>query len=91
VRKGYDSGMSSFGGLGLTPHRASRFEEPRISYVLLQRPLHRVLNFTGHSIDDVVNNPIVKNKVLGFYKLHRFVHRRCEIVDLERQWNALGQ
>jgi hypothetical protein len=82
--------MSSMRSLGIGSRRAAQFEEPKISYVLLQRPLHRVLNFTGHTIDDVVNNPVVKRKVFGFYKLHNFVHRRCEIVDLERQWNSLG-
>jgi len=62
----------------------------KVSHVMSQRPLHRVLNFTGRTIDDVVNSPIAKNQVLGYYKLHRFVERRCEIVDLERQWNPLG-
>jgi hypothetical protein len=33
----------------------------------------------------------VKNKVLGYFKLHKFVERRCEVVDLERQWNPLGR
>ena len=84
-------GMSPLQSLGIGGRSWAHFEEPKISHVLIQRPLHRVLSFTGHSIDDVVNNPIVKNKVLGFYKLHRYVNRRCEVVDLERQWNALGQ
>jgi hypothetical protein len=82
--------MGALRSLGIGARRELPFEEPKVSYVLLQRPLHRVLSFTGHSIDDLVNNPIVKNKVLGFYKLHKYVHRHCEIVDLERQWNALG-
>jgi hypothetical protein len=85
------SGMNSMRSLGLGGFGSRNFDEPKVSYVLLQRPPQRVLNFTGHSIDDVVNDSIVKNKVLGFYKLHRFVHRRCEVVDLERQWNPLGQ
>jgi hypothetical protein len=70
--------------------RRLRSEDQRASYVVKERPLHRVLNFTGRTIDDIVNNPIVKNEVLGYYKLQRFVERRCEIVDLERQWNPLG-
>jgi hypothetical protein len=52
---------------------------------------HRVLGFTGKSIDDVVNCPITKRTVLGYFKLHRYVERRCEILDLERQWNPLGR
>ena len=64
--------------------------EPKVSYVKRERALRRVLNFTGRTIDDVVNNPIVKNEVLGYYKLHKFVKRRAEIRDLERQWNPTG-
>jgi len=59
-------------------------------YVVIQHVLDRILAFLNHSIDDVVNDPIVKNKVIGFYKLHKFVQRRCEIVDLENQWNSVG-
>ena len=53
-----------------------------------QRPLNRVLAFIGRTIDDVVNDPIVKNQVYGYYKLHRQIERAAEICDLERQWNA---
>jgi hypothetical protein len=56
-------------------------------HVIVQRPLHRILAFTGYTIDDVVQNPIAKNAVLGYYKLHKQVARRCEIVDLEKQWS----
>jgi len=76
--------------LGFRGVKAPAAEGPRTEHVLVQRPLQRVLAFTGRSIDDVVNSPIVKNEVLGFYKLHRFVERRSDVVDLERQWNPLG-
>ena len=56
----------------------------------VQKPLRRVLRFTGRSIDDVVNSRIAKNEVLGYYKLQKFIDRRMEIVDLEKQWNPLG-
>jgi hypothetical protein len=52
--------------------------------------LHRVLAFTRRSIDDVINDPIARNEVLGYYKLHKQVERSMEITELERQWNALG-
>ena len=42
------------------------------------------------SIDDIVNNPIVKNEILGYYKLHLWVARESEISDMERAWNPLG-
>lgn len=57
--------------------------------VVIQRPLQRVLAFTGHSIHDVINCPIARREVLGYYKLHRWVERNCEISELERQWNPL--
>jgi hypothetical protein len=57
-------------------------------YVVLHRPLDRILAFTGFSIDDVVENPIARNAVLGYYKLHKQIIRRGEILDLERQWNS---
>ena len=57
---------------------------------LVQRPLNSVLAFIGRTIDDVVNDPLVKNQVYGYYKLHRQVRRRAEIRDLERQWNPMA-
>ena len=55
----------------------------------LQNALRRVLSFTGHTIDDVVNDPIAKSKVRGFYKLQRWIERESETRELERQWNPL--
>lgn len=57
--------------------------------VQVQRPLDRILNHLNYSIDDVVNDRIAKHAVLGYFKLSRYVNRRSEIVDLERQWNPL--
>ena len=57
-------------------------------YVLIQKTLHRILAFCGHTIDDLVNDPIVKNKVKGWYKVHKQVERRSEIVELETWWNG---
>ncbi len=59
----------------------------RAEQVIVQRVLHRVLAFTRLSIDDVVNDPYARNKVLGYYKLHKQVQRGCEVAELERQWN----
>ena len=61
----------------------------RTEIVQIQNSLRRVLSFTGHTIDDVVNSPVAKMKVLGFYKLHRWVARENETSELERQWNPL--
>ena len=59
-------------------------------HVVVQRPLRRVLAFMGRSIDDVVNDPIIKREVLGYYKLHKQIDRGMEVRDLERQWNAVS-
>jgi hypothetical protein len=77
--------MSVFGGLF---RKSLPLELPDpTEYIVVQRPLRRVLAFTGRSIDDVVNDPIVKRQILGYYKLHKEIHRRMEVRDLERQWN----
>ena len=60
------------------------------THVMFQHPLRRVLAFTGRTIDDVVNDPIVKNEVLAYYRVSRFVERRMEMTELEKQWNPLG-
>ena len=59
------------------------------THVQPERILRRVLAFTGKTIDDVVNDPIAKREVLGYYKLHRWVDRQGEINALERQWNRV--
>jgi hypothetical protein len=80
--------MSSLSPLGFHVVRKSLDTHTRSEYVILQRPLHRVLAFTRRTIDDVVNCPIVKNEVLGYYKLHKWVERGCEITDMNRWWNG---
>lgn len=79
------SDQSTFGlGLRTLPRRRG----DGIEHVTSQRPLRRVLDFVGHSIDEVCNDPIVKNKVFGYYKLHRQIERSIEITELERWWNG---
>lgn len=78
----------SLENLGFGIPRVLRRDDEKIEQVLTQRPLQRVLAFIGCTIDDVVNSPIAKNQVRGYYKLHRQVERQGEITDLERQWNG---
>ena len=73
--------------LGLSSLPARRETQNGVEQVVLVGPLKRVLAFTGYSIDDVVENPIAKNVVREYFKLHKFVERGCEIVDLERWWS----
>jgi hypothetical protein len=81
----------SFGGI-FNFRKPVPLQQPQGNqHVVIQKVLHRVLAFTGHTIDDVVNNPIAKRHVLGFYKLHKWVDREMDISDLESQWNSLGR
>jgi hypothetical protein len=64
-------------------------ERQHVEHVLIQKTLARIFAFTGVDIDDVINNPIARNKVISYYKLHRWINRECEIRELERQWNPL--
>ena len=59
-----------------------------IERIVYQQPLRRVMDFLGCSIDDVINDPIVRAQVFGFYKLQKDVDRTCEVVNLERWWNG---
>ena len=77
--------------MGLGGIRRVFGDEPATEYVVLQQPLQRVLAFRGRSVDDVVNSPIVKNEIYSYWKLMGQIRRRSEIVDLERQWNMLGE
>lgn len=61
-----------------------------IQYASRRSTLHRILGFTGKTIDDVINCPIARRTVLGYYKLHRQVERQAEVSELEKQWNPLG-
>ena len=82
--------MARFTGLGLgaggVPEPVSR---DGTEHIVVQRPLRRVLAAIGRTIDDVVNDPMVKREVLGFYKLHKWVDRQMEVTELERQWNRV--
>ena len=81
--------MSFFSLFNLGRRPASAVPDTRTQFMQEQRVLQRVLSFTGHTIHDVINDPIARHKVAGYYKLHRWVERESEIGDLERQWNEL--
>jgi hypothetical protein len=76
--------FSIFGGGGL--ERVTR--DGRTEIVQLQRVLRHILSFTGRTIDDVINDPIARNEVRSYYKLHCWMSREMEIGELERQWEV---
>jgi hypothetical protein len=82
--------MSAFDPLGFHAPRLEPKAAGGTEHLHTQRALQRVLAFLGHTIDEVCNDMIVKNKVYGFYKLHKDIERTSEISDLERQWNPLS-
>jgi hypothetical protein len=89
TRTCYNFGMSGLSSLGLGGGSFGvDLDAQPIERFVVQKPLHRVLAFIGRDIDDVVNDRIVKNQVIGYYKLHKQVERACEVTDLERAWNA---
>ncbi len=51
--------------------------------------LNRVLEFTGYTIHDVVNDPIVRNAVTGYYRLYRYVEWYCETRDFPHRFIRL--
>jgi hypothetical protein len=83
--------MAQLSGLGLGFIRGPRGTgETGTEFILVQRPLRRILAFTRRSIDDVVNDPIAKREVLGYFKLHKQIDRAIETRELERQWNSVA-
>ena len=64
--------------------------EQRVSYVTPQHALRRILNFTGHSIDDVVNSRVAHRKVLVYYRIHKMIHRRTEITESRAAMESVG-
>ncbi len=82
--------MASLESLGISSRVSDREYSQGIEHVVIRRPLDRVLHFSRQTIDDVINSPISKGLVLGYFKLYKEVHRTCEAVDLERQWNPTG-
>ncbi len=83
--------MSRLNSFGLGARHRLASQPGGTEYVMLQRLLQRVLAFRGRTIDDVVNNPIVKNDILGYWKVMKQIERRGEVLELEGQWNSLGQ
>jgi hypothetical protein len=47
-------------------------------YRIPQFMLRRVLKYTGHTIDEVINDASVRYEVAGYYKLSRQLERRCD-------------
>lgn len=82
--------MTNLNALGFSSPRLSLPDGPTVERIIVQRPLRRVLAFLNVSIDAVCNDPLTKNLVYGYFKLHKQVDRSMEITELEQQWNPTG-
>jgi hypothetical protein len=69
-------GIGSAGGPGSDDLPQAMFSEAQV--------VSRILEFTGYTIDALINDPIARNAVRGYYGLYRFVERRCEELDRSR-------
>ena len=61
---------------------------PGVTSVQRHTELSKVLAYIGRSIDDVINDPIARNQVWGYFKLLKQINRSSEVGELERQWNG---
>jgi hypothetical protein len=77
--------MSDLYGLGVSTHLAGYADDrPLIRQSVARMRLNRVLEFTGYSIHDILNNPIARNGVQGYYKIYCWVERECKARDTLR-------
>ena len=70
--------MSSFGSLGIGSPNAQKYDPPRVGMLSQAQVFSRILEFTGYTVDDVINDLIARNAVRAYYGLYRFVEERCE-------------
>ena len=83
--------MGNLDALGLGLSRPGRGDQRRVQHVLLLNSLRRIMAFRHRSIDDIVNSPIAKNEMYAYWKLQHQIDRHGELIELEKQWNPLGQ
>jgi len=57
--------MNEIFGTSIEP--PARYDGDSREHVVIQRPLRRVLAFTRRTIDDVINDPIARNEVRGYF------------------------
>ena len=69
--------MSNLGLFAWGDGQPPPLREGGTTLVMTHHPLRRVLAFTGRSIHDVVNDPIAKNQVLGYYRVGAAGAQRC--------------
>jgi hypothetical protein len=62
----------------------------RYQQAISRLALRRILRYRKRTIDDIINNPLVKMEVLGWYRMSRFVERRCDKITSDRQSPANG-
>jgi len=74
--------MSAFDSLGLGTAQLPGMNRGPVVMLSEAQVLGRALEFTGYTIHDVINDPIARNTVAGYYGLYRYIERHCEMMDL---------
>lgn len=69
--------MSTIDPLGFPGGPAVGSGASQEAHAAARLALHRVLEFTNRTIHDVINDPVVKNEVAGYYKLDEFIRHVC--------------
>ena len=75
--------MSLLSSLGLGTPLVSVHRDGPVAMFSEAQILGRILRFTGYTINDVINDPIARNAVIGYFGLYRFIERRCAELDLD--------
>lgn len=82
--------MSSLRSLGIGSDPGPSNDSSRYQRAVSRSALRRILRYRRRSIHDVVNDPLVKMEVLGWYRLSRLVERRGDKIASDRQPRANG-
>lgn len=77
--------MSVFDSPGFGAPQLPGTDRGYVAVLTEGQALNRVLEFTGYTIHDVVNNPVARNAVTGYYRLYRYVEWYCETTDSSRR------
>ena len=52
--------------------------------------LQRILAFRNLSIDDVIDNPVVRTEVYYMWRIHNLIGRRCAAVEHQRRMTRMA-
>jgi hypothetical protein len=77
--------MIAFESLGLSTPQLRGTNQGLAAMLSEAQVLCRVLEFTGYTIHDVINDPIARNAVAGYYGLYRYIEKHCENANVSQR------